>query len=329
MASIRAAAARDYNSTIESVRNAAIEHQQDTLVTVVECGYGTTSLSRAVVQNSTVLALKPLDVWDYSVGGGTPLWDSVGLAIDLLQAVPDKDDPQVSFLVLVTTDGFDIHSRKYTARTLADRISALQKTDRWSFVFRVPFGNKSALVRLGIPEGNIIEWAQTEVGVETSRAATSSAVGSYFTARAKGATATTKFYADLSNVTTEQVKKELKDISGEVFLWPISEADAGAEIRPFIEKRLKRPMTKGAAFYQLTKTESDVQDYKKIVVRDKATNAVYGGDGVRHLLNLPIVGKIRLAPKNLGNYDVFIQSTSVNRKLVVGSQLLYWEEGAK
>ena len=44
---------------------------------------------------------------------------------------------------------------------------------------------------------------------------------------------------------------------------------------------------KDAAFYQLKKTEFAVQDYKKIIIRDKKTNALYGGDAVRQALGLP------------------------------------------
>ena len=84
-------------------------------------------------------------------------------------------------------------------------------------------------------------------------------------------------------------------------------------------------MKKGAAFYQLTKTETAIQDYKKIIIRDKTSNAIYEGVATRDLLGVPHVGNIRLAPGNHGNYDIFIQSTSVNRKLDKNTQLLYWE----
>jgi hypothetical protein len=42
------------------------------------------------------------------------------------------------------------------------------------------------------------------------------------------------------------------------------------------------------------------------------------------MLALPTIGTVRLAPDELGDYDVFIQSTSVNRKLDKGTQLMYW-----
>lgn len=116
----------------------------------------------------------------------------------------------------------------------------------------------------------------------------------------------------------------MTDISQEVLLLPVSGAE-GQEIRAFVQKRIGKPMKKGAAFYQLTKTESKVQDYKVIMIRDKTTNAIYSGAAARQLLQVPTVGMIKLSPGRHGNYDIFIQSTSVNRKLDANTQLIYWE----
>lgn len=86
------------------------------------------------------------------------------------------------------------------------------------------------------------------------------------------------------------------------------------------------PLLKGAAFYQLTKTEPEVQDHKRIIIRDKTTNAIYEGAAARQMLGLPTYGTIRLAPKDLSssNFDMYIQSTSVNRKMTVGTNVVYW-----
>jgi hypothetical protein len=88
-------------------------------------------------------------------------------------------------------------------------------------------------------------------------------------------------------------------------------------------------MLKGAGFYQLTKTEPLVQDHKRILIRDKTTQAVYFGSAARQMLGLPAWGGVRLAPGDHGNFDIFIQSTSVNRKLAKGTSLIYWENVGK
>ena len=332
MSGIARAAARDYNSKIASIREATLSQNQDTIVSVVECGYGNTDRVRRDVINSNVTALQPLAESGYQANGrGTPLWDSVGELIEMFESVPDASNKDVSFLVMAITDGQENASRKYSAKMLAEKIRQLTYTDRWTFIFRCPRGEGRRIASaLGIPEGNIQEWDQTERGVELAARRDAEAFTQYFTSRSLGATSTTKFYANLDEKSFEQAKAAMVDISGEVMLWPVSSAENDAMIRDFVEKKLRMAgdkdavMLKGAAFYQLTKTEPSVQDYKKIVIRDKKTNALYGGDAARQALGLPSYGDVRLAPGSHPSFDIFIQSTSVNRKLSAGTHVVYW-----
>ena len=326
MRSIARAAARDYNSKVVSIREASQTNNLDTIVSVVECGYGNTDLVRRDVVNSSAMALEQINESKYQADGrGTPLWDSVGELIEIFENVPDYADKTVSFMVMAITDGEENSSRKYSSQKIVNKIRELNATDRWTFVFRVPRGYGRRIAQMGIPAGNIQEWEQTEAGVALAARRDAVAFTTYFAEKSRGVTSTSKFYADLSSVSSSDVAKVAEDISDKVLLWPVGPADDDKEIRPFVEARLNgAPMLKGASFYQLTKTEPKVQDYKKIVIRDKKTNLIYGGDATRQMLGLPSYGDIRLAPKDLGNFDVFIQSTSVNRKVSKGSQVLYW-----
>jgi hypothetical protein len=327
MRCIAHAAAADYNSTIASIQTASSKEDQETLVSVVECGYGRTSKVRSILDGVNVNAIKPMALKDYVAdGSGTPLFDSVGSLIEMFESSPDASNPEVSFLVMIITDGAENASVKYNARSIAEKIRTLNNTDRWTFVFRVPRGGSRALIQMGIPAGNILEWDQTEKGMAVSTAATQEAFTEYFTARSAGVKSTQKFYANLKEVTSKDVETKLTDISSEVLLWPVSQADDGKEIRPFVEKRLNgKAMLKGACFYQLQKQEK-VQEYKMIVLRDKTTNAIYGGNGARQMLGLPSYGEVKLVPADCGNFDVFIQSTSINRKVTKGTQVLYWDK---
>lgn len=328
MRSIARPAARDYNSKISSIREASIANNQDTIVSVVECGYGDTDRVRRVITNSAVTVLQPLAESAYQTDGrGTPLWDSVGELIEMFESVPDAGNKDVSFLVMTITDGAENSSVKYSPSKLATKIRTLEATDRWTFVFRVPRGaGKKIASTLGIPEGNIQEWDQTEKGVQVAAQRDAEAFTQYFTSRSAGATSTRKFYTDLSQVSSKDAEVALTDVSKEVLIWPVGPKENGAEIRGFVESRLNgKPLLKGAGFYQLTKTEPTVQDHKKILIRDKSTQAIYFGAAARQMLGLPTWGDVRLAPGNHGNFDIFIQSTSVNRKLTSGTSLIYWE----
>lgn len=73
--------------------------------------------------------------------------------------------------------------------------------------------------------------------------------------------------------------------------------EEGSQIRDFVENRLGgAPMLKGAAFYQLVKTEDKIQDYKLIAIRDKESGAIYCGPMARQLIGLPQYGDARVRP---------------------------------
>lgn len=333
MGHIAKAAARDFNATVAAIQSAAQANSIDTIVNVVQCGIRTAQSGAAVVRqvvNSNIQALKPIAESSYLANGhATPLFDSVGELISMLKAVPDYDNPDVSFLVFVTTDGGENSSRKWTARTLANEIRELQNTDRWTFVFRVPRGHASSLKQQGIPEGNIQEWDQSDRGFQASTQATTQAFNDYYSGRTKGVRGTSTFFSNLANVSVAEVKANLVDISGEVVMIDVLPRFANSEIRPFVESHINGPMLKGAAFYQLTKTESKIQDTKMVVIRDRKTGSVYFGQAARQMIGLPQVGNARVHPGNHGNFDIFIQSTSVNRKLMGNTKVMYWPKVGK
>jgi hypothetical protein len=230
-------------------------------------------------------------------------------------------------MVVVVTDGYENASHVWTSYTVNEQISNLQSTDRWTFVFLVPPNSKKEFVRqFGVPEQNVMEWEATQKGVEQYSQVTMRSMDTYFTDRTKGITSTKTFYTDLAGVRTTEIKAKLRDISNEIKLFDVNVV---MKIRPFVEKNLGKTMLKGAAFYQLVKTEKKVQDYKQIIIRDKKTRSVYSGTEARNLLGLPHNGTVKIVPGNHGQYDIFVQSTSVNRKLPVGTQVIYWENAGQ
>lgn len=326
MRSIAHAALRDYNEQLEVIQAAAASHNQDTIVSAVTIGVGSRAIVGREVVNSNVQVLKPLSSYQADAGG-TPMIESVFELINIMSSVPDANDPDVSFLVMVTTDGQETEARSQ-GPSLARRMRELIATDRWTFVFRVPAqGGVRELQRLGlmVPGVNVFEWETTAKGVQVSTKANTEAFTEYFTQRSAGMRSTTKFYANAADISVEEARKQLIDVSAEVQFFDVTARDAGTLIRPFVEAKLGEDMVRGGAFYQLCKTEPRVQANKRIAIRDKSTGTVFAGDAARHMLALPTVGTVRLAPDELGDWDVFIQSTSVNRKLDANTQLMYWK----
>jgi hypothetical protein len=76
----------------------------------------------------------------------------------------------------------------------------------------------------------------------------------------------------------------------------------------------------GEAYYQLTKAEK-IQPDKQIALLDNTTKHLFTGDNARVLLGLPS-HEVKVAPVAHPNFTVFVQSKSVNRKLVPGTKIL-------
>jgi hypothetical protein len=312
-------AAKDYNANLKAMQDAARDTGLDTILNVVQCGVGPSALVVREVVNSNVWVVEPMNENKYFCSGHrTPLFASVNDAVNLMRNVPDAHNSDVAFLVMVITDGEENASPYGAKEEMIANIKAEQATGRWTFVFRVPKGYKQALVRMGVPEGNIMEWDQTQQGIETSTHVTTSAIGSYFRGVSKGVTSTGKFYADLSGVSQRTVKAKLTDIS---YLVSMAKVETWS---PLVIKDYSEAMfggfIQGTVYYELTKPEK-IQANKKIVIKDKKNGHMYAGAEARQLLNLPDY-EVKVTPGNLGDYVVFIQSTSLNRKLVPGTYVL-------
>ncbi len=324
MSYLATAATKDYNATIQAIKGAADREMMDTVVSVVGVGLGRAGHGterQVVISNPHVL--KPITDWP--TPGATPLYDGIGDMIELFQSLPDAGEDHVSCLIIVTTDGEEAGSRKYDRSSIKALIAKVQATGSYDIVFRVPKGATGTVSNLGVPAGNIQEWETTVAGMAASTKATTAAVDTYFATRATGQRSSGVFYANAAGVTAKDVKATMENISAQVQLFVVPAGDNGIEIKPFVERvRNGAPLMKGSAFYQLTKTEARVQDTKLILIRDRLNGHVYHGPAARQMLGLSTVGNIRLHPGDHGNFDIFIQSTSVNRKLVAGTGVIYW-----
>lgn len=318
MAGIVDAARRDYNDNIDAIKEASVKEGIDTILNVIAFE-DINNIKREVV-NSSINGVKPLGHYS-APGHDTPLFDSVGELVEIMGKVPDVNDPGVSFLVMVTTDGVDNSSRRFDGRDIAQLIKKLQNTDRWTFTFRVPYNQKTSLVRLGIPAENIREWEQTERGFQEATLGTRTAISSFYGARAQGATSSRNFYANMGTVSARQVENSMSDISHQVRELRVN---GRTRIDEFIELKTNRTYQKGTAFYQLSKSEKAVQSHKNFIVRNHHSGKLYAGQEARTLLGIPTGGTIALKPGDHGDWDIFIQSTSNNRILLPGTDVIYW-----
>lgn len=107
----------------------------------------------------------------------------------------------------------------------------------------------------------------------------------------------------------------------------ILRVDEDCAIKDFVEDN-GLIFKKGRGFYEFTKTVL-VQEYKEVIVQDKETGEMFAGEKAREILGIPVGVRARVKPDKLNDYRGFIQSTSVNRKLLAGTRFLYEVDSAR
>lgn len=140
---------------------------------------------------------------------------------------------------------------------------------------------------------------------------------------------TSSYRASFKTTCTEADLKAYGEVSLDPVLpgtFQVLEVDTPCAIKTFVTSELgDGAFVKGAGHYEFRKKPVDVQDYKKVVLLDRETGEMWSGDAARKMIGLPKGKKYRLKPAevDLTKYQVFIQSTSINRKLLAGDFFLY------
>lgn len=317
MSSIRKDVVRVFNEQLKTIKKDAAKGDQETFISLYTFS---TYVDKPLYFRRQAQVVKPMST--LKIGGGTALLDAVGTAMTDLGKVKGAKDDHVSFLVIVITDGEELASTKYVKK-LPGMIKTAQKTDRWSIAFLTPKSGIKSLTKFGIPKGNIQDWAANSKGATAAGKKLSEGLTGFFNARRSGKKAVSGFFqADLSNVTVTQVSGKLKNASKDFSVWAVPKD--GTIIRAFVDDKLKGKGTykAGNGYYELTKSEL-VQAKKEIAIRDNKTGAIYAGPGARGMLGFPEGASFKVKPGAMGNFSVFIMSTSVNRVLAKGTTLLY------
>lgn len=263
--------------------------------------------------NRNAAEIDQIDTNRIGMGGGTALLDAVGRCLE----EAEKHLHDTPALVMVFTDGFENQSHVWNATRLQAKLTGLDKTGNLTLTVAGPAGVGTMLSRLGLASGNFRSWDGTEQELRAVKAETVKAVNTYATHRSTGGTKSSTFYADASALTPAGIKAMTKEVKPTVST--VTRRMAGRAIADYFGKDFK----KGAHFYELIKSEK-IQDGKELVIYIKDQNEYrLGSRAVRSLLGLPETGEIRVAPSaHNDKYTIFVQSDSVNRKVVEGQQML-------
>lgn len=126
-----------------------------------------------------------------------------------------------------------------------------------------------------------------------------------------------------ADVTIKEMGKLVPVMPGR---FQVMTVDANCDIKGFVTKN-GIEFKKGRGFYELSKAET-VQQYKEVIMQDKETGEMFTGTQVREELGLQPQSEKggvneRLHKDAAKKFRVFVQSTSVNRKLIAGTTFLY------
>lgn len=235
-----------------------------------------------------------------------------------------------SFLTFVLTDGQENASHRCPdaptrdPRELVQAVAKMIDTqeDNWTLAVLVPdqMGKREAM-QCGFPKDNIAIWDATSTqGLEEAGQVIQQATEKFMVGRTKGIRGSRAVFS----TGAETVNKDTIRAAG---LAPVNPAEyqlipvaREAAIRDWVVESGHTYRT-GCAFYQLSKSEK-IQAQKQIAVLEKKTDRIYTGPQARAVLGLPNT-EVRVKPDHNDEFTIFVQSTSVNRKLVPNTRLLF------
>jgi hypothetical protein len=250
----------------------------------------------------------------YVPKGGTALIDATLVVIDDMFDTSQKYGDH-AFLCYVLTDGMETQSGSQSE--LKKRIHGL--ADNWTISCLVPtVASIHEAKKCGFPVNNIQRWDQNVSGVETVGDKMHAATDAFMQNRTRGIRSTKSLFdidiSELANTPVSSVLAELE--SSKYMLIPVHRDSV---IKPLVTSWTKNYVV-GSAYYQLTKIET-IQPYKQICIQNKYTGKVYTGPNARKLIKLPTT-EVKVNPVSHTEYDIFVQSTSTNRKLQKGTKLI-------
>lgn len=299
------------------------ELDQETRVTV----YVFADKVECVIYDKDVLRMPSLKQL-YRVGGMTALLAAtLKSQRELAQTAQLYGDH--SFLTFVLTDGQENASHRCpdaptrNQRELVRAVATMMQTqeDNWTLAVLVPdqMGKREAM-QCGFPKDNIAIWDATSTqGLEEAGQVIRQATENFMVGRAQGIRGSRAVFSTGAEAVNKDTIKAAGLTPVDPSAYRLIPVAREVGIRDWVIECGHAYRT-GSAFYQLSKSEK-IQARKQIAVLEKKTDRVYTGPEARALLGLPDM-EVRVKPDHNDDFTIFVQSTSVNRKLVPQTRLL-------
>lgn len=305
------------NSLIEKMKTESEAHKQRTEFTLVTFD---TNVRIGRFKDINIKRVNILNKDDYIPSGMTALYDAIGQTIDNYKSDQDYEDEDCSFVIIAITDGLENASRKYDEHKLRNLIKTVNKTERFTITVQTPSGSETQLLNLGIDKDNITSFTASSQGLKESEEKTSEGIQMFYKSRSLGTKSVKNFYT--STDATQVTKRDLSTLS-KISNYKIVNVHNVCEIKPLVQS-FGITYTTGCAYYELSKPET-ISHKKEVLIQDSNGN-VYSGQHARSLIGLIDGVDAKVTPGNHGQYTIYVQSTSVNRKLMPNTKVIVWKK---
>lgn len=297
------------DATVKHLAQRSKELDQETRISIYMFG----DTTECLVFDMDVMRFNTIESYYAATGRSTALIDGTLKCIEDMRKIPELYGDSAT-LIYVITDGGENSSQ---AKPAALQATLNSLPENWTMAALVPTASSvHEAKKFGFPSGNVEMWNVSAQGVQEVGRRAQQTADAWMTNRAKGVRSTsTLFQTDLTGVNLTTVRKAGNKLTNYT-LYPVK--NNGSEIRTFVEFASKKPYKLGSAFYELTKPEK-IQSGKEVLVQHIDNGEVY--DSGRSVLGLPDV-EIKVKPADHGKFKIFVQSASVNRKLVKGTAVI-------
>lgn len=297
-----------FDKNLEYLKKRSVELNQETRISI----YLFNASVECLVFDQDVMRFSSLQ-GHYQTSGMTALIDAVHKSVEDNKKLPELYGDH-AFLQYVITDGEENRSNRR-----ADELSKLLGTlpDNWTTVCMVPNKRGAAEAqRFGFNGGCISIWdtsakdAFEKVGTTFTRS-----MDSYMDMRSRGIRGSKSLFT----LNTDNVSvSKLQEVDPQLYeVYPVR---SEGPIKEFVESWTNKKYRLGSTYYQPTKAV-EIQDHKTILVQNIKDGKVYAGRDLRSLLGIPDK-TVTVDPGQHRDWRIFVQSTSVNRKLFDGTFVL-------
>jgi hypothetical protein len=190
--------------------------------------------------------------------------------------------------------------------------------DHWTLAAFVPNASGVHYAKsLGFPKDNIAVWNTEDSFLEVGEVIRSS-TDNFMRGRTQGVRGSKSLFT-MTTADPKKIKKTLVPMTPGSYT--IDKVLYDVRIDEFTKMLAGGSYTPGRTYYEMTKRET-IQGYKGIAIRVDADRKLYVGDAARDLIGIPKDTDVRVSPGDHPGYKVFVQSTSMNRKLIAGTEAL-------